>query len=415
MSVRKTLVTLIYMVCCILMYFLHEGGFTIAGINFMYYYLLALAGVIFAFGCFLVNPDVDRVLMTGRYVLILAVPYLFSIFYSMMIWTLNLTSFRVMLRGFFQPSYQILAICMSASAVYLFGEKGVYYQLAGLFVAYLLIFARLIATGGGPGSFIQEYIRLIITRGQELGPIMERIEDMAYAHGMGFFILFLVFTWKENKYNFLFLVLALLFFMSGYKRSALVGWLLAVLFFLFCRLAPKTIRKNVVILGGAILAAGGILYIWLLAADMVSVIFEKLGVDSMGRSEIYDAMRPYYEFTPTYPGKGLGYVNYSIGAGLINVGNQSRGDIHNDLLRQYIEIGMIGYVTWLVMFFVWRLKALMKRTDVQMGMFALMSFTYAFGCYATENMYYRFNTTLAFGAVLLSYAAQREKKSEEKS
>ena len=117
MSVRKTLVTLIYMVCCILMYFLHEGGFTIAGINFMYYYLLALAGVIFAFGCFLVNPDVDRVLMTGRYVLILAAPYLFSIFYSMMIWTLNLTSFRVMLRGFFQPSYQILAICMSASAV----------------------------------------------------------------------------------------------------------------------------------------------------------------------------------------------------------------------------------------------------------------------------------------------------------
>ena len=413
MSVRKTLVTLIYMACCILMYFLHEGGITIAGINFMYYYLMALIGVVFVFGCFLVNPDVGRLLVAGRYVLILASPYLFSMFYSMLIWILTLTPFRVMLRGFFQPSYQILAICMAAAAVYLFGEKGVYYQLAGLFAGYLLIFAQLIASGGGVGNFIREYIQLIVTRGSVLGPMMESIEDMAYAHGMGFFILFLVFTWKENQYNLLFLIPALMFFMSGYKRSALLGWVLAFAFFVMCRVVPKGIRKAAVILGGMFLAIGGIIYIWLLAKGLVDLIFEKIGVDSMGRSEIYNAMRPYYEFTPVYLGKGLGYVNYSIGAGLINVGNEMRGDIHNDLLRQYIELGMVGYFIWLALFCVWRLKELMKRADVQLGLFALMSFAYAFGCYATENMYYRFNTTLAFGAVLLSYAVQREKKAKE--
>ena len=37
-----------------------------------------------------------------------------------------------------------------------------------------------------------------------------------------------------------------------------------------------------------------------------------------------------------------GYVSYSISKGIIKVGGTGRGDIHNDILRQYIELQSSG-------------------------------------------------------------------------
>lgn len=411
MKIERTFITGAYFLCSIPMYYLYTGGFTVAGFNFLYCYLAAIAFVFIAFAYFLVIPDIERMIKVLKYVGILCVPYFLTIICSLVVWTLNLTGLRVMIRGFFWPSYQILAIFMAGACVYCFGEEGIYYQLLALFAAYALFFLELIKEGG-VGQVLYEYLRLIVTTGHETGPLMTKLERIAYAHGMGIFFLYLVYTLKENRKSRWFILPAGLLFLSGFKRSGILGIAVGLALMGFARWLNQTGKKALAVFVGIAMIAGGMAYIWLLSYNIMDILTERFGINTMGRSEIYSVMRQYYDFSPTFWGKGLGYVSYSISKGIIKVGGTGRGDIHNDILRQYIELGMFGFVIWLWSFFHWRIKVFMEQVDIRCGYFVLVVLGYCYTCYMTENMYYRFNAGLAIAVVILSYAMQREEQKE---
>ena len=407
MDKQQSGIAVIYFLISIPMYYFHSGGIKIGEISFLYCYILAIVFVLFTFFCFLIKPNIKRMVKVSSAVGILSMPYLFTMFNSLIIWIINLTSFRVMLRGLFQPVYQIIAICMAGCAVYFWGKRGVYFQLMALLAAYIVHFIRLIAQNG-VGEFVQEYVALLITNGAETGVIMEEVEGMAYAHGTGFFLLYLIFTGKENPKNIIFFVPTLLFFLSGFKRSAMLGGAAALFFLFVCSRFPEKLRGKIVSLFSLGVVIAGSLYIWMLSQNIIEIIFDKLGINSMGRTEIYAAMRNYYEFSPAFIGRGLGFVSYSIGNQLIDVGNTSRGDIHNDLLRQYIESGMISYLIWLVLFFIWRIRKYHLKAGAKGSILVFSCLLYCFCCYLTENMYYRFSANLGMAAVILSYVIQQE-------
>lgn len=404
---RKIFLTAAYFACSIPMYYFYNSYVRIAGINFAYYYIAAIVFALITFISFLIEPDIDRMIKVLKYMMILAVPYLVTLLYSFLIWTLNLTPFRVMLRGFFWPVYQLIAICMAACAVYCFGKKGVYYQLTACIAAYILFFLGFIREYGFD-AFISQYVELVMSLTNQTGDIMAQIERIAYAHGMGIFLIYLIFTMRTNRKNVWFLIPTLLCFLSGLKRSAMLALAVcALVALLCCFLREKSVRK-IFVLSGVLMIALGFCYIWMLSGGKVNELFARFEINSMGREEIYTAIRDFYSFSITYIGKGLGYISYNVGSGLINVGNSSRGDIHNDFLRQYIELGMVGFFVWLYLFFYWRMKKLADKVDVRVGIFALCCLSYCFTCYLTENMYYRYTANLALNVVIMSYALQRE-------
>lgn len=414
MKTRNAILTCAYFACSIPMYYFYTGSIPAGGFNFLYCYLAAIAFIVITFAYFLVVPDVERMSKVLKYAGIMSVPYILTMIYSLFVWTMNLTPLRIMIRGFFWPTYQLIAIFMAASAVYCFGKKGLYYQLAALFTAYVLFFIGLIQEGG-VAQLCSEYWRLLVTASEETGPLLAQLEKIAYAHGMGIFLIYLVFTWKENRENKWFFIPALFFFSAGLKRSALLGMAVGFVVAMVTRWLSQRGKRSFAYVSGVIMLIVGLVYIWGLSVNIVDLVTERFHINTMGRSEIYSVMRNYYDFSVTFWGKGLGYVSYSISTGLIDVGNQFRGDIHNDMLRQYIELGMFGFVMWLWSFFYWRIKRFMEGVDVRQGTLVLIVFVYCFICYMTENMYYRFNTGLALAVVILSYAVQREEQKEKNS
>lgn len=411
MKTQKVILAGLYFACSILMYYLYTGGISVGGFNILYCYLAAIAFIAIAFAWFLVVPDVERMVKVLKYAVILSTPYILTMIYSLFVWTMNLTALRVMIRGFFWPSYQIIAIFMAAAAVYCFGKEGIYYQLTALFAAYILFFVGLIQEGGIV-QVITEYWRLLVTMSEETGPLMARLESIAYAHGMGIFLFYLILTFRENRKNRWFLLPALFFFSAGLKRSAILGIIAGFLVAWITVWFRREGKQKFALFLGVAAVIGGFVYIWALSGNIIDLVIERFGINTMGRNEIYSVMRRYYDFSVTFWGKGLGYVSYSISTGLINVGNEWRGDIHNDMLRQYIELGMPGFLMWLWLFFYWRIKMFMEQVDVRHGCFVLAVLCYCFVCYMTENMYYRFNTGLALAVVIISYALQREEQKE---
>lgn len=394
------------------MYYLYTGGISFAGVYFLYCYIAAAALVFFAFLTFLIFPEPERMVKVLKYAGILITPYIITMIYSLLIWVLNLTRIRVMVRGFFWPSYEILAIFAAASAVYLFGRKGVYYQLISLLAAYVLFFIGL-AGKYGAATFFNDYINVLMTGGDVTGCFGD-IEKIAYAHGMGLFLIYLVLTLKENRrYNLIFMLPALVCFLSGFKRSAMAGAALTLIIYVIgCRLNDVNLKAFYTLVG-TIMVVGAFLYIAALNSAMFDVVVEALNINTMGRQEVYHYMKEYYDFNITFMGKGLGFVSYNIAQGIIDVGGDWRGDIHNDFLRQYIELGMIGYIIWAWMFFKFRVKHLAQMVDGKLGLFVLSCMGYCWGCFLTENMYYRFNTGLALAVVILAYALQRDEEKKQ--
>ncbi|MCD7854243.1 MAG: O-antigen ligase family protein [Clostridiales bacterium] len=409
---RKALVKFMYFALSIPMYYIYTGGFSFGGIYFQYCFLAAILLVLFTFFVFLVYPNPERMVKVLKYAGILTIPYIITMIWSLMVWVLNLTRIRVILRGFVWPSYDILAIFAAASAVYLFGKKGVYYQLISLLAAYVLFFAGL-ASKYGIAVFFNDYLNVILTRGDVTGCFAE-IEKIAYAHGMGMFLIYLVLTLKENRrYNLIFLLPALLCFFSGFKRSALVGMVLTVVIYIIgCRLSEINLKGYFAVVG-ILMVIGAFLYIGVIDSTLFDVIVEIFNINTMGRQEVYEYMKDYYDFSITFLGKGLGFISYNIAHGIIDVGGNWRGDIHNDFLRQYIELGMIGYIIWAWTFFSFRVRQMAKMADGKLGLFVMSCMGYCWGCFLTENMYYRFNAGLALAVVILSYCIQRDEEKEK--
>ena len=395
---------ILFFLCTIPMYCFYDGSISIGGFGFMYSYLFGLLFIFLTFWHFLLHPDTDRAIFVGKASAVLMFPYLFSIAWSMSLWVFNLSQIRMITRGLFFPVYQLIAIGVGASAVYCFGGKGIFYQFASMTVSYLIL-AAYQAAQGGIGEFLYEYVVLLQSGATLTGPLMKEMEKASLGHGFGLFLLYFLVTEGARKRKLLLFLRTLPLFFMGYKRSALFGLLAAVAVSVFVG-RIKEQKSQAVLAFSVALSAAGLLYIWSIFSGTLDALAEVVRIDSMGRLEIYDTMKEYCSFSLGYLGKGLGFVSYMIGRGLIDVGYEFAGDIHNDMFRQFIELGMIGFCLWSLSYFVFRVKVLSK-IDVWCGRFTLVCSIYCFVCYLTENMYYRFSTNTVLAVGLLSYALAR--------
>lgn len=398
---------ILFFLCMIPMYCFYDGSISIGGFGFMYSYLFGALFIFITFWHFLIRPDVDRVLFVGKASLVLMAPYLFSLVWSMGLWVFNLSQIRLITRGVFFPVYQLIAIGVGASSVYCFGGKGIFYQFAALVASYVIL-AAYQAVQGGIGEFLSEYLILLQSGSTLTGPLMKEMEKASLGHGFAVFLLYFLVTREDREKKIVIFLVCLPLFLMGFKRSALLGLLAAAVVCIFMRIV-RTRKSQMALIISSILAISSLLYIWMIFSGALDALAQVVRIDSMGRLEIYDVMKDYCSFSLGYLGRGLGFVSYMIGRGLIDVGYDFAGDIHNDIFRQFIELGMIGFCCWNFSYFVLRVKAFLK-VDSWCGEFALACSVYCFVCYLTENMYYRFSTNTALAAVLLSYAFTRYEK-----
>lgn len=396
---------ILFFMCTIPMYYLYDGWITLGGFGLMYSYLAGIAFIFICFWRFLIWPDMDRAAYIGKLALIAASPYLFSLLWSMGLWVFNLAEFRIITRGLFFPVYQLIAITVGACAVYCFGHRGAYYMLASLAAAILLIAGGQILQGG-VREFFYEYAVLIKSGSKLTGPMMKAVEKASLIHGLGLFLLYLLLQKRHKARNFFLALCCLPLFLMGYKRSAILALFssaaVAVIFMVF----PKQWKRKAASALSVLLVAGGLIYLWLIFSGLLETISNFANIDSMGRIEMYRVMKEYCRFSPAYLGRGMGFVSYMIGRGLIDVGYQFAGDIHNDMLRQYIELGMAGFLLWGFFYFIYKVRGFLKYAGTDCACFAAACSVYCFVCYLTENMYYRFSANSALAVVLLAYAAE---------
>ncbi len=406
--VKKTMPLAVYLALAVPMFYFAEEGIFIGGFGVMYMYLFGMGIIAVAVIAFLFCPNVKRGILSVKYAAVMSVPYLWSILYSLLVWVFSLAEFRVMTRGVFYVMYQIIAVAAAAATVYLFGNKGIYYQFLALVGANVILIIRIVRDFG-VGEFALEYLQAVTSFTSETGVIMRFFESTEHGFAIAFFLVFFLLDFKKNKNRIFWLPIAVFLFFLGLKRitiaaigaGVLLGWL-------GIRFLRKNTKKKVMVLL-VLIGLAGLGYIFAVRMGLYDWL-EARGLDSMGRSDIYAIVHDWYEMGPGYFGKGAGYISGSISSGeleLIRPEGYTVGEIHNDLLRQYIELGFIGYLVWIFLFFNYRVSYFFHgqktEDDRRHGILAAAVFITLFFTFMTDNTLYYYYTTIFSTIAIMSF------------
>lgn len=399
MSVSKytdKIIGFYFLMVTVLMYYFITEVFEFS-IHITYRHVFALVIAFSAALAFFIKPNIARGVTSFKSACVYSVPLLVTTTVSLLIWSINLEDFDVISRGlsmaFFYMNMFSSALA-AAALLYIFGEKGIWYNLIAILISNLVMIA-LIIVENGLGVFISELVTLVVTFAGETGDIIVKAEIHELAFCLGAYLVYMVFKPKKDIVFWILLALTAFCFIAAFKRIAIaaiavavvLGWILLLI---SKRNAKLAFRVTQVLTIGIIVIL--ICYVAMIKMDVFSML-QDAGVETSGRDKIYGVVDRYYEFSPTFMGNGIGFLTYQLNTG--EMAGTGVGAVHNDFLQHYIDLGFWGYIIWLVSMTILRVNYFGKKGKTENAIVAFVLIVYLVIVSSTDNtMNYPLLTTV---------------------
>lgn len=375
----------LYLVPLTAMYYL-STQYVDVGFHLMYKGVMGLVVIALALLRFLIQPDLGRMKKLGKASALLILPNLVITVWSLFSWAVSFTSPVDISRGLSSQIYQIIAVLAMAGVLYALGENGIWYNLMAMLAANLIVIAQVVSKSG-LSAYLLELKETVLSFAAQTGGLMKSTEvhELTFAIGL-YLVQYLLFA-KQAKKFWLLAPLTLFCYLSGFKRIGVVALVLAVVCGWLLSLNGKNAKRlsrTLKLLGVGIVALA-FCYIVLIRQGLFTALAERFSIDTMGRSDLYDAIRPYYSLSPFFMGQGAGFVSrLFLSSGNAYLGEM--GALHNDFLQIYVDIGFTGFLLWGFSLTAVRTALISKQSTEKIACFCLT--LYCIVTYATDNTYY---------------------------
>ena len=409
---RNAVIKIYFTVLLFLMYyFINETAF-IGGIGITYRHLFALAVIFSAFVYFLFRTDVAGAVTSIKSALVFAVPLLVVLLSSCLVWIIDKSDITTIFRGisgcFIYTNW--LSCALAAGAVlYVFGKNGIWYNLAAIVASNLLMILTIIMSDG-LGTFMKEFFELIASFASNTGDTIVKAEIHELAFCLGAYIIYMLYKPIKKAWFWVLFSLALFCFAAAFKRIAMIAmaavFVIRLITLLAARFSKKAERLCVnVVMAVCVVALIG--YIWVIKADVFSAM-EKAGIDTSGRAFIYSHVNNFYEFSPFFPGNGIGFLTYQLSE-VLNIGVSA---VHNDFLQFFVDLGFWGYILWLLSVTVLRTGYFGRGGDNDSAVITAMLTVYLIIVSSTDNTINYPLLTTTMGVIIMgnNYTARKEER-----
>ena len=373
-----------FLVLAIMMYyFINE--YIDLGLFVTYRHAFALGLAVSAVVMFLYKPNIARGFTAFTDACVYSIPLLVITVASMFVWFMETVDVDVMSRGLSSSFIytNMLSFALAAGAMlYIFGGKGIWYNLVAILIANILMILTIIAEHG-LGNYMSEFITLVTTFADVTGDIIVQAEIHELAFCLGAYLIYMLYKPKKNVVYFILLFLSIFCFLSAFKRIAIIAIAAALAFGYLLKFIEKYNKKtagNMVIIFTIIVITLLIGYVALIKMDVFKLL-EDAGINTSGRVGIYNAVDDFYEFNPGFLGNGIGFVTYQLNS-FINIGVAA---IHNDFLQYYIDLGFWGYIIWLVAISLIRVLYFGRKGNVENAIITFMLTIYLVIVSSTDN------------------------------
>lgn len=347
----------------------------------------AFALVLFASALlvFLYSPNIARGTAAIKATFVYSLPLVVTIVVSLFIWFAGQVDTAVIVRGLsgaFVYNNMISFTLAAVAFLYIFGEKGIWYNLVAILISNILMIGTIIIQNG-IGSFLSEFVTLIVTFAGQTGDIIVQAEIHELAFCIGAYLIYMFLNFKKDIVFFILLGAASFCFLAAFKRIGIIAIAVSLVFgFLLKFIAKykKDTAQRLAIVFAVILVLLLIGYIAIIKLDVFELL-EKAGIDTSGRVVIYNAVDKFYEFSPEFLGNGIGFLTYQLSTNM-NVGVSS---VHNDFLQYFIDLGFWGYILWLSAMTLLRVCYFGSKGKVENGILALSLSIYLVIVSSTDN------------------------------
>lgn len=373
-----------FMVVAVMMYyFLNE--YIDVGLHIAYRHAFALLLFGSATLMFLYKPDIPRGVTSFCDALVYSAPLIVTTVVSLFIWFMGTVDVGVISRGLSSSFIYVnmLSVALGAGALlYVFGNKGIWYNLIAILTANILMILTVIAQNG-LGVYLSEFVTLVTTFAGVTGDVIVQAEIHELAFCLGAYLIYMLYKPKKSIVYFILLFLVLFCFLSAFKRIAMIAILIALVVGYLIKFIARFNKKTAIRLATffalmvVLLLIG---YIALIKLDAFELL-EKAGINTSGRVEIYNAVDKFYEFNPGFLGNGIGFLTYQLNT-FMQVGVAS---VHNDFLQHFIDLGFWGYIIWLVSMTLVRVWYFGRKGKVDNAIVTLMLTLYLIIVSSTDN------------------------------
>ena len=401
-----------FMAIAVLMYYFLTEVINL-GLFITYRHAFALVLFVSAFFAFLFKPNIARGASSLKEAFVYSTPLLVTIIVSLFIWFIVRVDTAVISRGLsgaFVYSNMLSFTLAAVAFLYVFGEKGIWYNLIAILISNILMLLTIIAQNG-IGSFFSEFITLVMTFAAETGDIIVQAEIHELAFCLGAYLIYMLLKPKKDIVFFILLGLTMFCFLTAFKRIGIIAIVIALAFgwlLKFIAKFKKDTAMRLTVIFSVILVVLLIGYIAIIKLDVFTLL-EKAGIDTSGRVTIYNAVDKFYEFSPEFLGNGIGFLTYQLSTNM-NVGVSS---VHNDFLQYFIDLGFWGYILWLVSMTLVRVCYFGKKGKVENGIIALALSIYLVIVSSTDNtMNYPLLTTV-LAIIMIGHGFDEKVRSSE--
>lgn len=303
----------------------------------------------------------------------------------------------------------IMPPIMALVLLYLFEENAVLVLTYSIILNFIFCFFGNILTYGP--NIILLTIQSAIA-GDAVNPIARTFEvhDSSFASGLLFIYVIINKNINNRKYILMNLLVIIIF---GQKRIEFASIIFVLLILMINYLGkidkvPRIIRYH--LLEILMIASIGICVFYVLISmnGTLDAFMQAVGIKTNNRGTFYSTISKYAYFSPKYLGIGRNAA-YSI----LSRYNYMTGNLHNDLLKLYVENGFWLFFSWLIamLYFLPHEIKIKYGTDAAMQSMALL--IYLFILYCTDNTDSYFCTQLAIllciSAVCLNARAKETK------
>ena len=194
------------------------------------------------------------------------------------------------------------------------------------------------------------------------------------------------------------MIVSILFMLMDHKRISNLAFIAVLLLLIIYKLLKTDKNRSVFIkILKYAFVFSALIWIYLMSIDFLSETLKLTDRFTSLRMTLWGSAKPYYSFSISYIGKGIGWVkNWMNHVDIFQLEN-----LHNDFLAAYIELGFAGYVLWLLSF-VFIFSSLKKHTDAKKLHIGFLFFIYLFLNMLTDNTYIYISFMMPFYLIIFS-------------
>ena len=313
------------------------------------------------------------------------------------------TNHRISFSGLMEANTQAILVCLMAIVAYnSFGRKA----LRGVLIAAILNYFVYVITciiQYGPLALFQAGTDTKASR-------LLEVHEVTFVFGILIVYLLISNFFVKKTIKKRWITLLVIFCLLGFKRILLVAMLLGLIIY-FCLQKRK---KSISILVMAVLViVVSLVWVFLCSSwDLLTGLSIKFGIDLAGRNWIYSNFYPYYEFSLSYVGAGVGYVQEMIYSMTTMVlGGHSIG-LHNEYMRLFIELGYVPYIIYFAIVWPISIKILQHKIGYKTALEYFVLWIVTAICIATDNLLTYPNFMMSFWLILIIVISETQEDSK---